>query len=123
MDFEWVLTAAHCVTVVHGGNICFCERLRVRVPIGSKWKSVQDRHFNTKNPSDLFEDMIIPVVENVNVFVYEKYYDNPTHHRGADIALIRLPKTPRPQQLPLKLLSETHIQSVTVVGFPVVVVA
>jgi len=118
VGFEWILTAAHCVTVVDGGDVFFCDRLRARVPIYSKWDSVEDRSFNTKKPCELFEDIIIPVIENVTVFVYKKYFDFPTTHRGTDIALIRIPTTPRPHGLPFKLAGSS-IGSVTVVGFPV----
>jgi len=118
IDFEWVLTAAHCVTKdAYTGKSSFCDRLRVRVPIESKWDSVQDSEFTAEKPEELFEDIIVPVTENETIFVYKKYFDHPIQDRGTDIALIRIPRTSRPRRTPLKLFSP-NIQAVTVAGFP-----
>ena len=106
------------MTIIEGGKVCFCDGLRVRVPIESKWDSVQDSSFTTEKPRELFEDIIVPVIENVTLFVYKKYFDDLTTHRGTDIALIRIPRTSRPRRLPFKLFSP-DVQSVSVVGFPV----
>ena len=124
MEFEWVLTAAHCVTVVEGGEMCFCERLRVRIPIQEKWSCLNEHKFNTRNTKELFEDVIVPIVENVNVFVYEDFRDHPSHYRGTDIALIRIPPILRPERNSLINSQRKHgstIESTVVVGFPVTV--
>ena len=115
------MTAAHCVTVVDGGKVCYCDRLRVRIPIQSRWSSVPSQDFDKSNLSELFEDIIVPIVENVTIFTYGKYFEDVTTHRGTDIALIRIPTIRRPQRLPFRLLSGTDIKSATVVGFPVTV--
>ena len=122
IDFEWILTAAHCASFVDEGKVCMYDSLRVRVPIAAKWDDVKNSGFKTRKPLELFDDITVPILENVTIFVYKRYLRNPTYIRGADIALIRIPKIPRPQRLPFQLLSGNSIQSVTVVGFPFVAV-
>lgn len=116
-EYEWLLTAAHCVSYLKAKEVIYHEKIRVRIPILEKWK---DPTINERvgDASTLFTDYILPIVGDKNVFIFDKYKRGSTSE-GTDFALIKIP--------PLKYRAGISHASIfrdkppeicTVVGFP-----
>lgn len=97
-DYEWVLTAGHCVCVKHRNDVRWPNKLRIRIPKYEMWPS-KTKELQKFKPGPFkalqtgrFEDIVYKKGEiQKYVHVYASYLKDFNSAAGYDFALIQIP--------------------------------
>eukprot|EP00493_Phyllostaurus_siculus_P022767 UN23101 len=115
-EYQFVLTAAHCVSLIHRGHVKMADAIRVRIPKYEQWTSKELRTFKP-GPREAcrsrrFHDVVFETREEITRFVhvYDSYKNDLSSIQGSDFCIIEIP--------PIKCYPPMNAFQVWIVGFP-----
>lgn len=125
-QYQWILTAAHCVCIQKRSKCRLPDQIRIRIPKYSEWPSNKLKHFQPgpveAMKSGRFEDIIYNSSSDIEkyIHVYDSYKLDFMSTCGHDFALIQIPTyksslPPNPFQV---WDSNVRPDGFSIVGFP-----